>query len=341
MTRGRTVWIDVTNSPHVLFFRPILRRLDEAGVPTVVTARDFAQTLGLLERYQIPHVAIGRHGGAGIRGKGVGLARRSMQLLRFGRSRRDIGQSVSHGSNDLAIASKLLRIHNTVIHDFEGATGMHRINFRLADKVMVPEVIPFERLAPLGLTRDRYRPYPGIKEQVTLADFEPDPASVVEELGLDPHRPIAVLRPPATMSLYHRGIENTLFDDVLAYLRTSDAQVVLLPRTPEQARAFEGMADVIIPARPVDGPQLVAAADVVISAGGTMNREAALLGTPTWTTFAGELGAVDRMLIETGRMGVLERADQVVIRRRAPEYPPHEALADVVTREILAREEEP
>jgi len=340
MTRGRTVWIDVTNSPHVLFFRPILRRLEEAGVPAVVTARDFAQTLGLLDRYGIPYVAIGRHGGAGITGKGLGLARRSAQLIRFGRSRKDIGQSVSHGSNDLAVASKVLRIHSTVIHDFEGATGMHRINFRLADKVMVPEVIPFERLEPLGLSRARYRPYPGIKEQVTLADFEPDPASVIAELGLDPARPIAVLRPPATMSLYHRGIENTLFDDVLGSLRSSDAQVVLLPRTPEQGKAFEGMDDVVIPAKPVDGPQLVAAADVVVSAGGTMNREAALLGTPTWTTFAGELGAVDRMLIESGRMGVLERPEQIVVAKRAPGYPPHEALADLVTHEILARQED-
>src|SRR5689334_1786907 len=211
MTRGRTVWIDVTNSPHVLFFRPILKRLDDAGVPAVVTARDFAQTLGLLELYGIPHIAIGRHGGAGIAGKGLGLARRSVQLIRFGRSRRDIGQSVSHGSNDLAVASKVLRIHGTVIHDFEGATGMHKINFRLADKVMVPEVIPFERLEALGLSRSRYRPYPGIKEQVTLADFEPDPAPVIAALGLDPGRFVAVLRPPATMSLYHRGIENTLF----------------------------------------------------------------------------------------------------------------------------------
>jgi predicted glycosyltransferase len=337
MTRGRTVWIDLTNSPHVLFFRPILRRLDEAGVPSVVTARDFAQTLGLLELYGIPYVPIGRHGGAGIAGKGLGLARRSTQLIRFGRSRRDIGQSVSHGSNDLAVASRVLRIHGTVIHDFEGASGMHRVNFRLADKVMVPEVIPFERLAALGLKRERYRPYPGIKEQVTLADFEPHPQGVIDELRLDVVRPIAVLRPPATMSLYHRGIENTLFDDVLTTLRASDAQVVLLPRTPEQAKAFEGMDDVTIPAKPVDGPQLVAAADLVVSAGGTMNREAALLGTPTWTTFAGELGAVDRMLIDTGRMGVLERPEQLVIAKRAPGYPANEALADAVTREILAR----
>jgi predicted glycosyltransferase len=270
-------------------------------------------------------------------GKARVLVGRTAQLYRFGRSRQDIGQAVSHGSFYQTIAATGLRIHSTVIHDFEGATGMHRVNFRLADKVMVPEVIPFERLAALGLVRERYRPYPGIKEQVTLADFEPDPAGVIEELRLDATRPIAVLRPPATMSLYHRGIENTLFDDVLASLRASEAQVVLLPRTPDQGRAFEGMDDVIIPDRPVDGPQLVAAADLVVSAGGTMNREAALLGTPTWTTFAGELGAVDRMLIETGRMAVLERPEQLVIARRAPGYPPHEALADTVTREILAR----
>lgn len=337
MTRGRTVWIDVTNSPHVLFFRPILRRLDEAGVPTVVTARDFAQTLGLLDRYAIPHTVIGGHGGASVVRKGLVMVGRSAQLLRFGRARRGIGQAVSHGSFYQTIAARGLRIHSTVIHDFEGAAGMHRVNFRLASKVMVPEVIPFERLAALGLTRERYRPYPGIKEQVTLADFEPDPGSVIEELRLDPARPVAVLRPPATMSLYHRGIENTLFDDVVAALRASDAQVVLLPRTTEQGRAFAGMADVIIPARPVDGPQLVAVADLVVSAGGTMNREAALLGTPTWTTFAGELGAVDRMLIDTGRMHVLEQPGQLVIAKRAPGYPPHEALADAVTREILAR----
>lgn len=337
MTRQRTVWVDITNSPHVLFFRPILRRLGEAGVPTVVTARDFAQTLGLLERYDIEATVIGGHGGASIVRKGLVVARRSARLLRFGRSRRDIGQAVSHGSFYQVTAAKALGIHATVIHDFEGATGMHRVNFRLADKVMVPEVIPFQRLAALGLTRERYRPYPGIKEQVTLADFEPDPASVIDELRLDPGRPIAVLRPPATMSLYHRGIENTLFDDVLAYLRGSDAQVVLLPRTPEQGRAFGSMTDLVIPAKPVDGPQLVAAADVVISAGGTMNREAALLGTPTWTTFAGELGAVDRMLIDSGRMAVLERPEQVIIAKRRSGYPPHTALADAVTAEILAR----
>jgi predicted glycosyltransferase len=158
---------------------------------------------------------------------------------------------------------------------------------------------------------------------------------VLRELGLDRARPIVVLRPLASMSLYHRGVENTVFDDVLAHLLESDAQVVLLPRTPAQADSFAGARGVVIPSHPVDGPSLVWVADAVISAGGTMNREAAVLGVPTWTTFAGALGAVDRWLIEQGRMRVLERADDLVIAKREPLAPAFEALADAVTEEIL------
>jgi predicted glycosyltransferase len=200
----------------------------------------------------------------------------------------------------------------------------------------VPEVIPFERLAALGLKRDRYRPYAGIKEQVTLADFEPD-LGVPAELGLDPARPIAVLRPPATMSHYHRHLENTLFTDVLEHLQGTDAQIVLLPRTPEQGAEFQDAKGVLIPARPVDGPSLVYAADLVVSAGGTMNREAALLGVPTWTTFAGELGGVDRMLVEDGRMQVLSSPSELVVEKRTPGMNAYAGLADAVTAEILRR----
>lgn len=336
MARTRRVWIDLTNSPHVVFFRPILRRLDEAGIETVVTARDYAQTLGLLRLYGIPHTVVGRHGGARLAGKAVGLARRSLALLRFGRAakwRRGAVQAVSHGSNDLAVAARLLGVHSTVLHDYEGATTMHRINFRLADKVMVPRIIPFGDLRSLGLDAGRYRPYPGIKEQVSLADFEPDP-SVIASLGLDGSRPVAVMRPPATMSLYHR-FQNPFFSEVLEYLIGTDAQVVLLPRTPGQTKEFAATPGVTVPQRPVDGPSLVYCADLVVSAGGTMNREAALLGTPTWTTFGGELGAVDRMLIETGRMRLLERPEQLVVEKRTPMPPRYEALADAVTAEIL------
>ena len=334
MARRTRVWIDLTNSPHVLFFRPILRRLDEAGTESVVTARDYAQTLGLLELYGIPHTVVGRHGGARITGQDDRLRPAFHGPGPLRPRHGGIRQTVSHGSNDLSVAAKLLRLHNTVLHDYEGAATMHRINFRLADKVMVPDVIPFDALRSLGLDERRYRPYAGIKEQVSLADFDPD-LTVVAQLGLDDARPIAVLRPPATMSLYHRGLENRLFDEVLEHLQATDAQVVLLPRTPAQAAEFSGAKAVTVPAKPVDGPSLVYAADLVVSAGGTMNREAALLGTPTWTTFAGEMGAVDRMLIESGRMRLLERPEQLAVEKRRPSPPHYEALADAVTEEIL------
>jgi predicted glycosyltransferase len=335
VNREGKVWFDITNSPEVLFFRPILRRMEEAGFETVVTSRDFAQTVGLLDLYGVPHTVVGRHGGASVRGKGVNLVRRSLSLTRFGRRRR-IRQAVSIGSNDLAVAARFLRIHNTIIQDYEGARIEHRVNFRLADKVMFPEVVPFEALRELGLDRRRYRPFRGLKEQVTLADFVPD-LTVPAQLGLDATRPIAVMRPPATMSLYHRGIENRLFDDVVAHLRATDVQVVMLPRTDEQARMYAGTLGVVVPETPIDGPSLLYAADVVISAGGSMNREAVVLGVPTWTTFAGKLGAIDRMLVGTGRMAVLERPEQVVVAKRAPQPPTFESLADAVTEEILRR----
>jgi predicted glycosyltransferase len=337
MTRSaaprRRIWFDLTNSPHVTFFRPILRRLDAMGIEWELTARDFAQTVGLLERFGIPHTVIGRHGGAGIAGKGAGLARRSTALIRYGRGR-GFTQAVSHGSNDLALAARILRIHSTVLHDYEGATGMHRVNFRLASKVMIPAVIPFAELRALGLREVRYRPYDGIKEQVALADFEPDEA-VVAELGLDRERPIAVLRPPATMSLYHSGLENTVFDGALDHLVEAGAQVVALPRTPEQAIGLLERAGVIVPSVAVDGPSLVWASDLVVSAGGTMNREAAVLGVPTWTTFAGRLGAVDRQLVEQGRLRILERPEDLVIEKRARTWQAPESIADEVTEEIL------
>jgi hypothetical protein len=215
---------------------------------------------------------------------------------------------------------------------------MHRVNFRLASKVMVPAAIPFEELRALGLDERRYRPYPGIKEQVALADFEPDDGTrdaVLDELRLDAGRPIAVLRPPATMSLYHRGLRSTLFDDALAYLLASGVQVVVLPRTPVQAVALRATPGVVLPESPVDGPALIWAADLVVSAGGTMNREAAVMGVPTWTTFAGTLGAVDRMLVDQGRLRVLSRPEQLPVTSRVRAWTPPVAIADSVTEEIL------
>jgi len=303
------VWIDLTNSPHVLVMRPVIRALERRGADVVVTARDFAQTLELCERHGIACEAIGHHRGGRLGAKGLGLLSRSTALARWARGRR-IDLALGHGSNDVTVAAALLRIPSSTAFDYEWAKVQHTVNCRLARAVVVPDVIPPERLRPYGATAKKLRQYPGLKEEYYLADFEPDPA-VLSELGLDPARPIAVVRTPPAVSLYHR-FENPLFGSVLDRLRGE--QTVVLPRTPEQRAELGGF---IVPEHAVDAQSLVAYADLVISAGGTMNREAVALGTPVWTTFEGRMGAVDEALIAQGRLGRLTRAEDVALQKRA------------------------
>jgi uncharacterized protein len=192
--------------------------------------------------------------------------------------------------------------------DYEWATVQHTINCRLAQAVVVPEAIPPERLDRYGARRKLQR-YPGLKEEYYLADFEPDRA-VIDELGLDDAQPIAVVRTPPSVSLYHR-FENDLFAAVLERLRGT--QTVVLPRVAQQRAQLDGF---VVPAHAIDAQSLVALADVVVSAGGTMNREAVALGTPVWTTFEGRLGAVDERLIADGRLRRLEHSEQLELTKR-------------------------
>jgi uncharacterized protein len=305
------VWIDLTNSPHVLVMRPVIDVLCARGADVLVTARDFAQTLGLLERFRIDHTAIGHHRGGALAAKGLGLASRSAALVRWARGRR-IDLALGHGSNDVSIAAALLRIPSATAFDYEWARVQHSVNCRLARRVVVPDVIPPERLAPYGATPEKLRRYAGLKEEYYLADFEPS-GEVLDELAIDPAEPLAVVRTPPAVSLYHR-FDAPVFAEVLERLR--GRQVVVLPRTPEQRAELARRGGFTVPERAVDAQSLIAHADLVISAGGTMNREAVALGTPVWTTFEGRLGAVDERLIAEGRLRRLERADDVVLARR-------------------------
>ncbi len=304
------VWIDLTNSPHVLVMRPVIETLRDRGHEVQVTARDFAQTLALCRRFGIEHTAIGQHRGAGLLDKGRGMAARSRALGRWARQR-GFDLALGHGSNDITVAAAFLRIPCATTFDYEWARVQHHVNCRLAGAVVVPDVIPPERLYRYG-ARGKLHGYPGLKEEYYLADFEPDPA-VLAELGLDRTAPIAVVRTPPAVSLYHR-FENDLFDSVLA--RLGSGQVVVLPRTPEQRAALHQIGGLIIPEQAVDAQSLVAYADLVVSAGGTMNREAVALGTPVFTVFEGRLGAVDERLIAEGRLRHLRRADEVTLVKR-------------------------
>jgi uncharacterized protein len=306
------VWVDLTNSPHVLVMRPLIAAMREDGHEVEVTARDFAQTLELCERLGVDHTAIGRHRGGRLASKGAGLASRSLALARWARGR-EFDVAVGHGSNDVMVAAALLRVPSATAFDYEFAKVQHHVNCRLARAVVVPEAIPPERLHPYGAD-GKLRRYEGLKEEYYLADFVPDEA-VLAELSLDRSQPLVVVRTPPEVSLYHR-FENPLFRGVLERLRGSGAQTVVLPRTSAQREELAELGGFVVPEHAIDAQSLVSFADLVISAGGTMNREAVALGTPVYTTFEGRLGAVDEALLAEGRLRKLERPEEVQVERR-------------------------
>jgi uncharacterized protein len=316
------VWIDLTNSPHVLVMRPVIARLRERGHEVRVTARDFAQTLQLCDRLGIDHTPIGRHRGERAAAKAAGLASRSAALVRWARRQGRFDVALGHGSNDVTVAAALLRIPSATMFDYEWATVQHTINCRLAAGVVVPDAIPPERLRRYGALGKLHR-YEGLKEEYYLADFEPDGA-VLSELGLDPARPIVVVRTPPEVSLYHR-FHSDLFGAVLERLslaaREQGIQPVVLPRVDAQRRELAALSGLLVPEHAIDAQSLIAFSALTISAGGTMNREAVALGTPVLTTFQGRLGAVDERLIEEGRLLMLEDAGRLELPTtpRAPQ----------------------
>jgi predicted glycosyltransferase len=319
------VWIDLTNSPHVLVMRPVIERLQADGHDVHVTARDFAQTIELCERLGVAYTQIGHHRGERLTAKAAGLVSRSAALVRWARAQSRGSRAhpafdiaLGHGSNDVTVAAALLRIPSTTMFDYEWATVQHNVNCRLARAVVVPDAIPPQRLERYG-ARGKITPYEGLKEEYYLAGFEPDDG-VLAELGLDPARAIVVVRTPPEVSLYHR-FENDVFAEVLRRLRDATAtqglQPVVLPRVAAQREELARVPGFVVPEHAIDAQSLIAHADLVISAGGTMNREAVALGTPVYTTFQGRLGAVDERLIEEGRLRMLRAAEDLDLGRRA------------------------
>ena len=325
--RARRVWIDMTNSPHVLVLRPVIDEFRRRGWEVTVTAREFAQTIPLLERFGIEHTVIGRHRGKKLAAKAWGMLSRTTQMIAFGAGK-GFDLALSHASNDLPVASRMLGIPHVTMFDYEFAKLSHSINVRFSTKALVPDAISVEALAPYGGTPRKVDRYPGLKEEYYLADFEPDPG-VLDRLGLDPAKVIVVLRTPPSMAAYHR-MENPIFDDVLRRIAArDDTQAVVLLRTPDQRAGVEdiGAANLIIPSEVVDAQSLVYYADLVISGGGTLNREAVALGTPAYTVFQGVMGAVDLDLIAQERLHQLESADELVFEKKP-------ALGDRVRRDV-------
>ena len=315
------VWIDLANSPHPPLFAPVARRLEEAGAEILVTARDHAQTVELGTSIWPDLKVVGHESPKGRAAKAAGLARRVGKLRSWARDRKP-DAALSHNSYAQIAAARAAGIRVVTGMDFEHQPANH-VAFRLAHRILLPAAYPEEAARRQGARPSKVVRYEGLKESLYLGDFTPDPG-VLKDVGLDPDPaagPLVVLRAPPSRALYHH-FDNPLFTEVLNVLGSQRVRCVVLARHPEQREELSehGPANCVVPAKAVDARSLMYAADLVIGAGGTMSREAALMGVPAMSVFAGTQPAVDRELERKGRLTRLVDAGQVssVQPRRDP-----------------------
>ena len=331
------IWIDLANSPHVPFFRALIPEFTSRGHQVEITARDFAQTVELAAKANLlPHV-IGGHGGGSITGKAGNLVGRAAALRKWARTR-GIDLAVSHNSYAQIAAAAALGIKSVTMMDYEHQPANH-LAFRLASRVIVPRAFPAAELRKYGASLRKVRRYDGLKEDVYLADFEPDPAfaDTLHKLGVTEQDVLVVARPPAREALYHR-FENELFDELLAHLNSQpNVKIILLPRTDAQRDEFESrkLQNMIMPREALDGSNLIAAADLVISAGGTMNREAAVLGVPAASVYAGKWAAIDEELVQEGRLERISSSEAAKALKSRKKEKPSRRIAEKVRAEII------
>lgn len=310
------IWVDLANSPHVPFFRAIVDELTRRGHTTEISARRFAQTVELAEQAGLKADIVGEHGGAELPGKFSNLFARARELRRWTQTQgQRFDLAVSHNSYAQIVAARSLRIKTVTLMDYEHQPANH-LAFRLASRVIVPASFPAGALRRCGARR--VARYDGIKEDVYLAGFVADesfPAVLHRALGVSAENVLVVVRPPASEALYHR-FENELFEELLGRIaEEQNVKALMLARTPAQRNAlrakYAARAQFIFPETALDGANLIAAADLVISAGGTMNREAAALGTPAATIYAGRWAAVDEQLVRENRLTRIATRDDL------------------------------
>jgi len=302
------IWIDLDNSPHVLFFEPIIERLRLEQIETLVTVRSFSQTEELAERHGLRYSVVGVHRNPlHFATRVAATLHRAGQLASFVR-RHHPDVAISHGSRALVLAAWSLGIPSMTLYDYEFVSA--GIFNKLSSRILIPSIISQERLTELGLDLRKFRRYPGLKEEAYIYDFEPDP-SILHELNLDPNRLIITVRPQANWAHYHDAKSELLFRALIERLRKQrDAQVIIVPRTGAQraelvAQYHLSEAPFRVLEQAVDGLNLMWFSDAVFSGGGTMVREAALLGVNVYSTFAGKLGAADQELALHGKVKLL------------------------------------
>jgi uncharacterized protein len=313
---NKKIWVDLDNSPHVPFFRPIIDELKKRNYEVVVTARDAYQVRELVEFYGVAAKIVGKHYGKHIALKALGTCLRALTLTALMRKEKP-NLAICHGSRGMLMTSRLLGIPCVIIMDYEFSAEMPLVK---PDWLMVPSVVS-EGASRHG---SRIIKYPGIKEDVYLSKFQPD-RTLRKRLGISPEELLITVRPPATEAHYHNPeAERLLAASLCRFVGECGIRILLLPRNKRQEAELRSTwgqelasGKIVIPPHVEDGLNLIWNSDLVISGGGTMNREAAAMGVPVYSIFRGKIGAVDHYLAEQGRLVLIETAEDVQSKIKA------------------------
>ena len=304
------IWIDLDNSPHVPLFVPIMKELRDRGCSITITAREFFETCDLLEMIGEKYHKVGGRFGKNKLHKLMGSLVRSLKLYFFAREK-DFSIAVGHGTRPQFLAAALLRM--PVVYMFDYEYGKLWPTFGIT-KYLVPEYIPDDVFLERKLDIDKVIKFPGLKEDVYSFNFTSD-SKIYEELGIDPEKIIITVRPPASEAFYHHPSGDQIFEDVVSYLiEKENVTLVVMPRTDAQKKFVDGLSihgnkKIVIPSRVIDGLNLIRHSDLVVSGGGTMNREAISLGIPAYSIFMGNKSAVDEYMEKAGKLIFLKTPD--------------------------------
>jgi predicted glycosyltransferase len=307
----KTIWFDLDNSPHVPLFAPVVRELEGRGYSLLLTSRDCFQVTELTKIFGLNCRAIGTHHGKNLAMKVTGTLVRAGSLVRCAYPAKP-ALAVSHGSRAQILCAAALRIPTLVMLDYEHSNALDILRPRW---VMAPDVIPKESIR---YRRSEVLNYPGIKEDLYVPSFRPDP-DLRRKLGIPESELLVTVRPPANEAHYHNPESDVLYHGLMEHLgRCSGLKVLLVPRTPAQANVAKSRyshsfaaGKFMVPEHAVDGLSLIWISDLVVSGGGTMNREAAALGVPVYSIFRGPTGAIDQYLQRTGKLQFLRSIEDV------------------------------
>lgn len=293
------VWIDISNTPHVNFFKGIIKSFESRGHETFVTSRDFDGLSALLDLHGIKHTVVGRHGGFCKKSKLVESSKRILELSEIINSE-DIDLALYKHSVEGARVSYGLGIPSICVLDNETAIAQNKLMLPLSSKVIAPNAISMEEITRFGVDESQVIRFNGFCEIANISDFKYDD-SFISQLGLSEDKSTIVMRPePVKANYYNGNKEKTIIKAILEKTKClKDYQFVVFPRFEEQKSVFN-YDNVIVPEEPVDALSLMSYSDLVISAGGSMNREAVALNTPALTTYPEKLLAVTKKMIDLG-----------------------------------------